>query len=148
MRPHYKPLSSMVDLVIRNCRLVDGTGSPARPADVGISGDRIEAIGSLPKDVAANTVIDAAGRVLSPGFVDIHTHSDLSLVADGTGESKLRQGVTTEVVGNCSVLPFSQVSRPSPAVVTSYPLISRLVMSNILTFSASSATRIFFFSLI
>ena len=73
---------------------------------MGISGDRIEAIGSLPEHVATKTVIDAAGRALSPGFVDIHTHSDLSLVADGTGESKLRQGVTTEVVGNCSFAAF------------------------------------------
>ena len=96
----------MFDLIISNATLIDGTGSPARPADVGISGDRIETIGSLPEDVETRRMIDAAGRVLCPGFVDIHTHSDLSLVADGTGESKLLQGVTTEVVGNCSFAAF------------------------------------------
>ena len=96
----------MFDVVIRNATLVDGTGAPARPADVGISGDRIEVIGSLPEDIEARTMIDAAGKVLCPGFVDIHTHSDLSLVADGAGESKLLQGVTTEVVGNCSFAAF------------------------------------------
>ena len=96
----------MFDLVVRNATLVDGTGSPARPADIGVTGDRIEAIGSLPEDVETGATIDAAGRVVCPGFIDIHTHSDLTLVADGAGESKLLQGVTTEVVGNCSFAAF------------------------------------------
>jgi N-acyl-D-amino-acid deacylase len=96
----------MFDFVIRNATLVDGTGDPARTADVGITGERITAVGDLPDGVEARSEIDAAGRVLAPGFVDIHTHSDLSLVADGTGESKLLQGVTTEVVGNCSFAAF------------------------------------------
>ena len=77
----------MFDLAIRNVTLVDGTGSRARPGDVGISGDRINVIGSFPEDIEAHTVIDAAGKVLCPGFVDIHTHSDLSLVADGAARA-------------------------------------------------------------
>ncbi len=96
----------MFDLVIRNASLIDGTGAAARPADVGITGDRITAVGTIAADVVAERTIDAGGRVVCPGFVDIHTHSDLTLVEDGTGESKLRQGVTTEVVGNCSFSAF------------------------------------------
>ena len=96
----------MFDLVIRNTSLIDGTGAPARPADVGVADGRISAIGDIPAGVDARREIDAGGRSLAPGFIDIHTHSDLSLVADGTGESKLLQGVTTEVVGNCSFAAF------------------------------------------
>jgi N-acyl-D-amino-acid deacylase len=96
----------MFDLVIRNATLVDGTGAPARTTDVAVTGDRITAIGDLPADAPAARTVDATGRVLVPGFIDIHTHSDLSLVADGLGESKLLQGVTTEVPGNCSFAPF------------------------------------------
>lgn len=96
----------MFDLVIRNGNVIDGTGAPARAADVGIRGDRIVAVGVIDTDTPAGRTIDARGRVVCPGFVDIHTHSDLTLVEDGTGESKLRQGVTTEVVGNCSFSAF------------------------------------------
>ena len=96
----------MFDLLFRNATLVDGTGSPSRRADVGVRGDRIEAVGTIPTGAEALTTLDATGKVLCPGFIDIHTHSDLSLLADGTGESKLLQGVTTEVVGNCSFAAF------------------------------------------
>lgn len=96
----------MFDLLIRDCTLVDGTGTPSRPGDVGITGNRISALGDIDADAPAGRTIDASGRVVCPGFIDIHTHSDLTLVADGTGESKLRQGVTTEVVGNCSFSAF------------------------------------------
>ena len=96
----------MFDLLIRDSALIDGTGAPARPGDVGITGNRITALGDIAVGVPAGRTIDAGGRVVCPGFVDIHTHSDLTLVADGTGESKLRQGVTTEVVGNCSFSAF------------------------------------------
>ena len=67
---------------------------------------RITVLGNLAEEVETARTINARGRVVCPGFIDIHTHSDLSLVADGTGESKLRQGVTTEVVGNCSFAAF------------------------------------------
>ncbi len=96
----------MFDLIIRNASVIDGTGADARTADIGVVGDRIAAIGPIPLETRAGRTIDAAGRTVSPGFIDIHTHSDLWLMADGTGESKLRQGVTTEVVGNCSFAAF------------------------------------------
>jgi N-acyl-D-amino-acid deacylase len=94
------------DLVIRGAEVIDGTAAPRRRADVGVQNGRIQAIGPIPPDACAARVIDGRGRVLAPGFIDIHTHSDLHLVDDGLGESKLRQGVTTEVTGNCSFAPF------------------------------------------
>jgi N-acyl-D-amino-acid deacylase len=96
----------MFDLVIRNATLIDGTGSPSRASDVGVARGKITALGKIPADVPAERTVDATGKVLSPGFIDIHTHSDLTLIEDGLGESKLRQGVTTEVVGNCSFAAF------------------------------------------
>lgn len=87
------------DLVIAGGRLVDGTGSPARPACVGISGDTIAYVG---KDtVRGKRTIAADGYVVAPGFIDIHGHSDFTLLLDPRAASKLTQGVTTEVVGNC-----------------------------------------------
>jgi N-acyl-D-amino-acid deacylase len=79
-----------------------GEGAPARRADIGISGERIAAIGDL-SAVSAERRIDASGRVVCPGFVDAHSHSDLSLLSDGRGLSKVHQGVTTEIVGNCGL---------------------------------------------
>ena len=96
----------MFDLVIRNASLIDGSGSDPRASDLGVREGRVAAVGAIPDSVDTAREIDAAGRVLAPGFIDIHTHSDLTLVEDGTGESKLRQGVTTEVVGNCSFAAF------------------------------------------
>jgi N-acyl-D-aspartate/D-glutamate deacylase len=80
--------------------VVDGTGAPARPADVLIEGDRIAAVGAVPDDVAARAV-DAGGLVVAPGFVDVHTHADLPLLAFPDADSAVRQGVTTVVIGNC-----------------------------------------------
>ena len=85
--------------------VVDGTGSPGRRVDVGVSGGRITAIGSLDGAEAENTV-DASGQVVAPGFIDMHSHSDVNLLDDPGGESKAFQGVTTEVTGNCSFSPF------------------------------------------
>lgn len=96
----------MFDLIIRNATVIDGTGADGRVADVGVAAGKISAVGDIPETARAETVVDGTGRVVCPGFIDIHTHSDLSLVDDGTGESKLRQGVTTEVVGNCSFAAF------------------------------------------
>jgi N-acyl-D-aspartate/D-glutamate deacylase len=96
----------MFDLVIRGAMVVDGTGADRFPADVAVTDGVIRAVDHLPPDVAAARVVDGTGRVLTPGFIDIHTHSDLSLVENGLGESKVRQGVTTEVIGNCSFAPF------------------------------------------
>jgi len=88
----------MFDLLISNGRIVDGTGNPWCRADVGIQGERITAIGRLAGAEAAS-VIDAQGHVVCPGFVDPHSHSDLYLLAHPQHEPKIRQGVTTEVLG-------------------------------------------------
>lgn len=95
----------MFDLLITNGLIVDGTGGPAFTADVGISGERIVSVGDLAHAEAIRT-IDATGMVVSPGFIDIHTHSDLSLLVEPFGMSKIRQGVTTEVSGNCGYSPY------------------------------------------
>ncbi len=86
------------DILIRGGRVVDGAGNPWIYADVGIRDGRIAAIGRL-DSAAARRTIDATGRVVSPGFVDMHTHSDYALLVDGKAESKIRQGVTTEILG-------------------------------------------------
>jgi len=93
------------DVVIRGGHLVDGTGNPWFAGDVGIKGGRIAAIGALGTAQAAR-VIDATGRIVAPGFIDLHTHSDLSVLADPLAESKVRQGVTLDVLGeSTSVAP-------------------------------------------
>jgi N-acyl-D-amino-acid deacylase len=90
----------MLDIVIKNGTVVDGTGRAAFKADVGVLGDRVALVsGSIDQDAART--IDAAGLHLAPGFIDPHTHSDRPLLVDPTAQSKIRQGVTTEVIGNC-----------------------------------------------
>ncbi len=93
------------DVLIRGAQLIDGSGAPPRAADVAIRGNAITQVGDC-SAVRAGTVIDAHGQVVAPGFIDIHTHSDLSLLLDGRGQSKVSQGVTTEVTGNCGFSPF------------------------------------------
>jgi N-acyl-D-amino-acid deacylase len=92
----------MFDLLIRNGRVVDGTGLPWFRADVGIAGDRIAAVGRL-DTAAAKLALDAAGKVVCPGFVDAHVHGDLALLADPVHEPAVRQGVTTYVLGQDGV---------------------------------------------
>ena len=82
--------------------MVDGSGSIPRRTDIGIRDGRIAAI-DLPKDVPAGTSIDADGLYVAPGFIDLHSHSDFTLLLDGRAESFIRQGVTTEVIGNCGM---------------------------------------------
>lgn len=90
-----------LDLVIRNGSLVDGTGAPPRPADVGICGDTVVAVGEV--DERGHREIDADGRLVTPGFVDVHTHLDAQLAWDPIASSSCWHGVTSVVVGNCGV---------------------------------------------
>src|SRR5438128_2514974 len=96
----------MDDLLIRGGHVIDGTGAPGRDADVSIAAGRVVAIESR-SSRPAYRAIDARGQVVAPGLIDIHTHSDFTLPLNPRAESKIRQGVTLEVVGNCgfSVAP-------------------------------------------
>lgn len=92
----------MVDLLIKNGDLIDGTGAGAVKLDIAISdGKIVEMAPSL--DLKSDEVIDASGLVVCPGFVDIHSHTDATITTNPKAESKIRQGVTTEVVGNCGM---------------------------------------------
>ncbi|MFH1860445.1 MAG: amidohydrolase family protein, partial [bacterium] len=90
----------MYDLLIKNSTIIDGTKACAYKADIGVKGERIVKIGILDDSLALMT-IDAADRVVCPGFIDMHSHSDFTILANPLSESKIRQGVTTEVIGNC-----------------------------------------------
>ena len=90
----------MDDLLIRGGHVIDGTGAPGRDADVSIHDGRVVALEPRTSRPAYR-VIDARGQVVAPGFIDIHTHSDFTLPLNPRAESKIRQGVTLEVVGNC-----------------------------------------------
>jgi N-acyl-D-amino-acid deacylase len=96
----------MDDLIIRGAQVIDGSGAPGQRLDVAVRDGRMRAIASALTG-PAQRVIDATGQVVAPGFIDIHTHSDFTLPLNPKAESKIRQGVTTEVVGNCgfSVAP-------------------------------------------
>ncbi|MBS0206247.1 MAG: D-aminoacylase [Planctomycetes bacterium] len=85
------------DLIVRNGRIVDGTGNPWYFGDVALRANKIVAVGRIPQ--SATREIDATGLIVSPGFIDIHSHSDTLLLEDGGAHSKIRQGVTTEVLG-------------------------------------------------
>ncbi len=87
-----------IETAIRNGLVVDGTGAEPVQADIGLSGGRIVTVGAVPE---AATEIDAAGKVVAPGFIDIHSHSDFTLLVDPRAASAIYQGVTTEIVGNC-----------------------------------------------
>jgi N-acyl-D-amino-acid deacylase len=89
----------MYDLLMRNGRIIDGTGSAPYAADIGVKDGGIAAIGRL--EGGAAKTIDTDGLVVAPGFIDLHTHSDLSFLLDPTAQSKVRQGVTLELAGNC-----------------------------------------------
>ncbi len=92
------------DLLIRHGTVIDGTGAPGVNADVGVSGGRTTALGPALEGEAARE-IDARGRMIAPGFIDVHTHSDFTLLSTPGADSKVRQGITTEVVGNCGFSP-------------------------------------------
>ncbi len=97
----------MREILLRGGLVLDGTGGPARLADVSVIGDRITAVeedrGAEPGP--GTTVVEAAGRVVAPGFIDMHSHTDYFLLVDAAAESKISQGITTEVCGNCGFSP-------------------------------------------
>lgn len=100
----------MFDIVIRNGRIVDGSGNPWYYGDVGVRGDRIETIDDL-SAANATRVIDARGKIVCPGFMDMHALSDIMLLAEPEHEGKIRQGITTELLGNDG-LSYAPVSPP------------------------------------
>jgi N-acyl-D-amino-acid deacylase len=96
----YSESSTMLDVIIRNARIIDGTGNPWFRGDVGIQGDTIASVGEGAGN--AERVIDAEGLYLCPGFIDVHCHPDFTVLdASNPRDFKLRQGITTEVGGNC-----------------------------------------------
>ncbi len=95
----------MFDLVFQKARIVDGTGNPWFWGEVGIEGDQITGIGDL-FGASARRVIDLEGAVLSPGFIDLHSHSDFTTAAFPRAESMVTQGITTQLTGNCGLSPF------------------------------------------
>lgn len=96
------PRDASYDLVISGGRIVDGSGEPAFVGDVGIDGDRVTAIGDL-SSARFGQRIDASGMIVMPGMIDMHGHSDHSLLMSSSAQSKLSQGVTTDILGNCGM---------------------------------------------
>lgn len=101
-------MTESFDTIFRNGSIIDGTGKRAYVADLGVSNGCIAAIGDLSSAQSSQT-IDAGDKILTPGFIDIHTHSDFTHLHDPRAESQIRQGVTTEVIGQCgtSLAPCS-----------------------------------------
>jgi N-acyl-D-aspartate/D-glutamate deacylase len=138
------------DLIVRGGQVLDGTGAAAVRADVGVRGDRIVAVGDL-TGRAARRVIDANGLLAAPGFIDLHTHSEMPLVADGTAQSKVRQGVTLDVMGESTSaaprdgLPDAGGDGPRPDWTTFTGYFERLekqgISINVISHIASEQVR-------
>ena len=95
----------MEDIIIRGGTVIDGTGKAGFQADVAVKDGTITAIGDL-SGLQAQKILDASGLVVAPGFIDAHSHSDTSFLRDSSGASRIYQGVTTEVSGQCGYSPF------------------------------------------
>ena len=95
----------MEEIIIRGGTIVDGTGAPGYRGDIAVSGGKITAMGDL-KNMQAEKYLDADGMIVAPGFFDMHAHSDTSFLQDDSSASKLYQGITTEVTGQCGSSPF------------------------------------------
>jgi len=113
------PPPPAIDVLVTNARIIDGTGSAAREGAIAVTGGRIaevlDAAGATAAAGRATRVVDAKGRVVAPGFIDMHSHSDMPLVTDGRAQSKIRQGVTTEVIGESgSVAPQATATAVQP----------------------------------
>ncbi|MCP5004656.1 MAG: D-aminoacylase [Planctomycetes bacterium] len=98
-------MTQRLDLIIKNGTVVDGTSGAKRVADIGIRGDKIAAVGCISPEVDCKS-IDASGCIVSPGFIDIHSHSDFFSLVSPESESKIHDGVTTEICGNCGISAF------------------------------------------
>jgi N-acyl-D-amino-acid deacylase len=96
--PSPAPHSAPYDVIVRNGTVYDGTGQPGRRADLGIRGDRVTIVGDL-SQAQAKTEIDATGKAVAPGFINVLSWANTSLIADGRGMSDLKQGVTLEIMG-------------------------------------------------
>jgi N-acyl-D-amino-acid deacylase len=104
-----QPEATPFDVLITNAEILDGSGAAARRGSIAIAGGKIVGVGEV--NGGATRTIDAGGRIVAPGFIDMHSHSDMPLLTDGNGQSKIRQGVTTEVIGESgSVAPRKQPS--------------------------------------
>ena len=94
-------MTTRFDVVIRNASIFDGTGAPSFVASVGIRGDRIARVGEIAE--RGNIEIDASGRAIAPGFIDVHSHDDWAVLLTPAMDFKVMQGVTTDIVGNCGM---------------------------------------------
>src|SRR5215204_1960529 len=113
---------SLYDVVIRNGKIVDGTGNPWYFGNVAIKGDKIEALGRI--KAKGKREIDAKGLIVAPGFIDMHSHSDFTILEDGNAQSKIRQGVTTEVLGeSTSPGPYQGQLPPRRVFVRGEPML-------------------------
>lgn len=112
-------MPEIFDIVLRGGTIIDGTGGPVYSADIAVRGNKITEIGPLPADVQTKTVVDAAGLVVTPGFIDIHTHADIALLARPQHLPKIMQGVTTEVFTNCG-LGFAPINENALKIQRQY----------------------------
>lgn len=114
MHPYMGQPSIMLDILFKNCKVVDGTGNPWYRADVAVKDGKISGIGKF-NDAEAKEVIDAKGMVLSPGFIDMHSHSDLAILVEPEAKQKIMQGVTTELLGQdgTAIAPVKPKDRPA-----------------------------------
>ena len=109
------------DLVIRQAQIVDGTGAPAQIGDVAVNDGRVISVGSFAGEAARE--IDGTGKVLAPGFIDIHTHFDPQLCWDGLATPSLEHGVTTVIIGNCSLSLAPVTARGADKIVSMFQVI-------------------------
>jgi len=105
-QPRAKSQPQSFDIIIKGGTVYDGTGRPPVRTDVGIKGDRIAAIGNLSR-ATAPAIVDATGLAVAPGFINMLSHSESSLIVDPRSLSELKQGVTTQILGELSMGPLS-----------------------------------------